>query len=66
MFARIKAFFAWVYEWVTIIAATVFGFLSFVMESVDLSPIVGPDKALKIITAVALVKAFVAYARRPA
>jgi preprotein translocase subunit SecY len=67
MRARIKAFFAWVYEWVTVLSASALGLLSVVpeilgaLEGVDLAPLLPPNKALTILTCVAIVKAIAAF-----
>jgi hypothetical protein len=64
----IKAFFAWVYDWITVIAASLVGVPSMVLElldmlgGTDLTPILPPEQAVKIITFVAIVKAICAWA----
>lgn len=62
-----KRFLRWVYDWLTVLTASLVGlptlllqFLNFV-GMVDLSPLVGPEMALKIVTGVALVKALLAF-----
>ena len=64
---RIKAAARWVYDWITVIVASLVGLptlllqlLSF-FDGVDISPFVGPENALKIVTGVALAKAMAAF-----
>lgn len=64
---KLKAALRWFYDWITILTASLVGlptlllqFLSFV-GAVDLSPIVGPQMALQIITGVAIAKAVLAF-----
>lgn len=70
MLARLKAFLAWVYDWITIIAASLVGVPAMVLEfldllgGTDLTPILPPDRAVKIITCIAIVKAVCAFAVR--
>jgi ABC-type phosphate transport system permease subunit len=58
-----KAWLRWVYDWITVIVASLIGVPSILLQlltyfdAIDLSPLVGADKALKIITAVAITKA---------
>lgn len=64
----IKAFFKWVYDWVTVLAASLVGLPSVTLDfltsvgAIDYSPLVGSDKALKIVTTVALIKGICAFA----
>lgn len=64
---KIKAALKWVYDWVTVLVGTVMGAVSLLpnllnaLSGVDLSPIVGPERALQIVTAVALTKALLAF-----
>lgn len=62
-----KKFFRGVYDWITVIVASLVGvpsvvlqFLHFI-EFVDFSPWVGPETALQIVTGVALAKALLAF-----
>lgn len=63
MIAGFKAGLLWVYNWITVIVASLVGVPDLVLQAlsyvdgVDLSPLVGADRALRIITGVALAKA---------
>lgn len=66
--AKVEAFLAWVYNWVTVLTGIVAGFVSYgldalsaIVGSTDITPLLPPDKALKIITAVALLKGLHAF-----
>lgn len=66
MLSKLKAAGLWVYKWVTVIIAALVGVpelliqaLSY-LDGIDISPIVGPDLALKIVTGVAVAKAVAA------
>lgn len=62
-----KKFCRWVYDWITVITASLVGVPSMLLQLlnhvgyVDLTPFVGPEKALKIVTTVALVKGLLAF-----
>lgn len=63
MIEKIKSAARWVYNWVTVIVASLVGVpdlalqaLSY-LDGVDIAPIFGPDAALKIVTGVAITKA---------
>jgi hypothetical protein len=65
---KIKAWLRWVYDWVTVLTATLIGapaividFATFVLGQVDIVPFVGTDTAAKIITGVAIAKAVAAF-----
>lgn len=64
--SKVKAALRWVYEWVTVLTASLVGLPSLVLEllssldGINISPLIGSDKALKIVTAVAIVKAVLA------
>jgi hypothetical protein len=67
MWQRIKTAVRWVYDWVTVLTASLVGlptlllqFLNFV-GAVDLTPIFGAQLALQIVTGVALLKAVLAF-----
>lgn len=66
MWESIKSWFRWVYDWITVLTASIVGVPSVLLEilnalsGIDISPLVGPDKALKIVTGVAIVKAILA------
>lgn len=70
MFERIKAALAWFYEWATVVSASLLGFLSVIpemlsaLDAVDLKPILPPDKAMAILTCVAIVKAVTAMIKK--
>lgn len=61
--ANVKAVAKWLYNWVTVIVASLVGVPELVVQAlsyldgVDISPIFGPDLALKIVTGVAVAKA---------
>ena len=62
-----KRFFRWVYDWITVLTASLVGlptvllqFLSF-FAGVDLTPFVGPEMALQIVCGVALLKGVLAW-----
>ena len=67
MWQTIKSWFRWVYDWMTIIVASLVGLPTLLIEilnamsGIDLTPMVGTDKALKIVTGVAIVKAVLAF-----
>jgi hypothetical protein len=60
---KIKTAFRWAYDWVTVLVASMVGLpdvllqLLSIVQGVDISPLIGADKALKIVTAVAIAKA---------
>ena len=56
-----KAFWAWVYNWVTVIGALIVGGASLVLEQIDVLygidwSFVPPDKAIQIVSGIALLK----------
>lgn len=69
MIERIKAFFAWVYEWITVISGIVVGVLLSIpdlvlsLSGIDWAPILGPTRAAQIVTGVAVAKAVIAFYR---
>jgi preprotein translocase subunit SecY len=69
MIDRIKSFFKWVYNWITVITGLVVGFLAMVpdlltyLSGVDFSPIVGTEWGGRIVVIVAVCKAVVAFIR---
>lgn len=62
-----KRLLRWVYDWLTVIAAFLFGVAPLLLQlleafgGVDLTPFVGAETALKIVTGVAIVKALLAF-----
>lgn len=64
---KIKSWARWVYDWITVIVASLVGLPTLLIQllnylgAIDLSPFVGPDMALKIVTGVAIVKAVLAF-----
>jgi hypothetical protein len=62
-----KVAFRWVYDWITVLTASLVGLPSLLLEllsffgGIDLTPLVGPDRALKIVTAVALAKGLLGF-----
>jgi len=69
MIERIKSFFKWVYNWITVITGLVVGALATVpdlltyLSGVDFTPVVGPDWAGRIVVIVAVTKAIIAFIR---
>ena len=65
IWGKIKSWARWVYDW--IIVASLVGLPTLLIQllnylgAIDLSPFVGPDMALKIVTGVAIVKAVLAF-----
>lgn len=61
--ANVKAVAKWIYNWVTVIVASLVGVPELVIQAlsyldgVDIAPIFGPDLALKIVTGVVVAKA---------
>lgn len=70
MWEKIKSAAYWVYEWITILAASLVGLPSLLLEllssieGVNLTPLIGPELALKIVTIVAVAKAIIAFIER--
>ena len=68
MWERTKAALRWIYDWVTVLVASLVGLpavllqLFSVFDGINIAPLIGPDKALKIVTAVAIAKALLAFA----
>lgn len=62
-----KRFLRWLYDWATIITTFLVGLPTVLLQllsffnGVDLTPFVGPDTALKIVTGVALAKGALAF-----
>jgi hypothetical protein len=62
-----KRFCRWVYDWITVLTASLVGLPTVLLQllsffgGVDLTPFVGAEMALKIVTVVAIVKAALAY-----
>jgi len=67
MWQPLKTATRWVYDWITILVASLVGLPTLVLEllsffdGVDIAPLVGYDKAMKIVTGVALVKGLLAF-----
>jgi hypothetical protein len=67
MTEKLKALGAWLYEWVTVITATIVGGMATVFEvldafgAVDLTPLLPPEHAAKIITIIAIAKGLAAW-----
>ena len=64
---KIKSWLHWVYDWITVIVASLVGLPTLLIQlldsfgAVNIAPLVGPELALKIVTGVALVKAALAF-----
>lgn len=64
--AKIKAFMAWLYNWATTITGVVLGGLAYLSDLIDmvsginLTPLLPPEHAAKIITVVAILKGLAA------
>ena len=62
-----KVAFRWVYDWITVLTASLVGVPTLLLEfldhfdGVDISPLVGYGTASKIVTGVALAKALLAF-----
>lgn len=67
MWESVKVAFRWVYDWITVLTASLVGLPSLLLEllsffdGVDISPLIGYDKATKIITGVAIAKALLGF-----
>lgn len=67
--AKLKAFFAWVYNWVTVLTGIIVGALAMLpdmltnLTGIDLTPIMGPHRAAQIVTGTAIAKAVIAVYR---
>lgn len=67
MWEDIKAWFKWLYDWVTVLVATSVGSLAGLLEllsilsSVDLTPILPASVALQIITGIAIAKGLLSW-----
>ena len=67
MMDTIKGWLRWLYDWMTVIAASFVGLPSIILQAlslldgVDLTSILPPEHALKIITGIALTKALLAF-----
>ncbi len=65
--AKALAFFKWVYDWITVLVGMAMGVVSLLpdllamLSGIDLSPLVGPQRALQIVTVTALAKAAIAF-----
>lgn len=67
MLNNLKSVARWVYDWITVITASLLGapdlllqFLSY-FDGVDFAPFIGTERALKIVTVVAIVKAVLSF-----
>jgi hypothetical protein len=67
MWDKIKTAFLWVYNWITVLTASLVGLPDVLLQlvssfgGIDFAPLVGPEMALKIVTSVAIVKALLAF-----
>ncbi len=66
MWEGVKKVFRWIYDWMTVLAATLIGVPSLLLEflnllnGVNFTPLVGADTSLKIVTGIAITKALLA------
>lgn len=67
MWQKIKSAARWVYDWATVLAGLFVGVPSALLDllnafaGVDITPLVGPQTAVKIVAGVAIVKAILAF-----
>lgn len=67
MMERFKKALRWVYDWMTVLTASLVGIPEILLQvlslidGIDLTPILPPEHAVKIITGVALTKALLAW-----
>ncbi len=67
IWTKIKEWARWVYDWITVITASLVGLPTLILQLlsyfdvVNIAPIVGPEMALKITTSVAIIKAILAF-----
>lgn len=67
MWEKVKAGFRWIYDWITVLTASLVGLPSLLLEllsyldGINITPFIGPDMALKIVTGVAIAKALLAF-----
>jgi hypothetical protein len=67
MWNRVKSAVRWVYDWATVLTASFVGLPALLLQllssldGVNLTPLIGADMALKVVTAVAIVKAVLAF-----
>jgi hypothetical protein len=61
---QIKSLLKWVYDWITVIAASVVGFLD-LLGSADLTPLFPSTTGLQIVAGIAILKAVCAFLTRP-
>lgn len=57
MLDKVKEWLRWVYDWITVLSAVILGIIS----QIDTTLLGSSDRAMKIVTAVAVVKAVAAY-----
>lgn len=50
----------WVYDWITVITAASVGLLH-ALDGINLAPLIGSERALQVVTVVAIVKAVLAF-----
>lgn len=64
---RLKRFARWFYDWITVIVASLVGVPTLILQAlsffdfVDITPLVGPELGLKIVTGVGLAKGLAAF-----
>jgi len=63
--SKITAALAWIYKWVTVLTGIFVGFVSVLpnlintLTLVDLTPLMGADRAAQVVTGVAILKAII-------
>jgi hypothetical protein len=61
---HLKSFLRWVYDWVTVISASVVGFID-LLGSADIAPLFPAETGLKVVAGIAVLKAVCAFISRP-
>lgn len=63
IWGKLKTAARWIYDWITVIVTALLGSTTLILQAlsffdgVDISPFVGPERALQIVTGVAVLKA---------
>jgi hypothetical protein len=65
--AKVKTAARWIYDWITVLTASLIGLPEMLLQllstfdGINIAPLIGADRALKIVTTVAVVKAVLAF-----